>query len=211
MTKNILSIDFDIVMYPCINLYNGDVDGGDNPTELWRDLEDEYGLENYNILKCDMSIVMEIAKVVAYYYKLGKPIYFIDEHQEIVDNLKKEPTYDEDTYNICNVDFHHDLWYRESDFPDILKADEYNCSDWLGYLYLKKKLESFTWLKAPNSDEPEFRSYGGDFDLKTLRIREFNKLYDMNFDEVYMCLSPQWVPDKFRPYYNLIRVMVEGK
>ena len=211
MEKKILSIDFDIIMYPCITLYNGDVDGGDNPTELWRQLEDEYGLENYNILTYDRKVLLEIAKIIAYFHQKGKPIYFINEHQEIVDLLKKTSTWDQDKYNIYNVDFHHDLWYDRSAFSDILKADEYSCANWLGYLYLTKRATGITWLKAPNSEEPEIKAYGGDIPINTLRIREFDKLYDIDFDEIYFCFSPQWVPNKYRIFYDLIQISVEGK
>lgn len=209
MEKKILSIDFDIIMYPCINLYNGDVGGDDNPVDLWRDLEDEYGLENYNILTYDTKVLKEITKLIA--KNKNKPIYFIQEHQEIVDHLKTTEGWNEDTYDVYNVDFHHDFWYRDTDFAEILKQDEYNCSDWLGYLYLTKKASGITWLKAPNSDEPEIRAYGGNVKFNTLRIREFDKLHKIDFDEVYFCFSPQWVPQKYRIFYDIIEIMVKGK
>lgn len=206
MEKKILSIDFDIIMYPCISLYNGDIDGDDNPIELWKQLEDEYGLENYNILTYDASVLLELAKLVSYNKKKGKPIYYIDEHQQIVDKLKKDKDYDESIYDLYNIDFHHDIWYNTEDLIDIQENDKYHCGCWIGYLYLKKKLSNITWLKAPNSDGLEIKAYGGNLDIKTLRIREFDKLYDIDFDEVYLCLSPQWVPQKYKIFYDLIKV-----
>lgn len=209
MEKKILSIDFDIIMYPCINLYNSDVAGDDNPIDLWRDLEDEYGLENYNILTYDTKVLKEITKLIA--HNKNKPVHFIQEHQEIVDHLKSTAGWGEDRYDIYNVDHHHDLWYRDTDFAEILKRDEYNCSDWLGYLYLTKRASNITWLKAPNSIEPEIRSYGGDIKINTLRIREFDKLHKIDFDEIYFCFSPQWVPQKYKIFYDMIQIMIEGK
>jgi hypothetical protein len=209
MEKKILSIDFDIIMYPCINLYNADVDGGDNPIDLWKELEDEYGFENYDILTYDGRVLKEITKLLA--ENKDKPIYFIQEHQEIVDNLKKGAGWGEDRYDVYNVDFHHDLWYRDTDFAEILKQDEYNCSDWLGYLFLTKKLTGLTWLKAPNSDPPEIKAYGSDLELQTLRIREFYKLHEIDFDEIYFCLSPQWIPQKYKIFYDIIKILIEGK
>lgn len=206
MEKKILSIDFDIIMYPCINLYNGDIDGDDNPIELWKQLEEDYQFENYNILTYDTSVLLELAKLIHYNKEQGKPIYYIDEHQHIVDKIKKDNDYDESTYDIYNVDFHHDLWYSAEDILDIKENDGYHCGCWIGYLYFNKKLSSITWLKAPNSDGLELKTYGGTLDLKTLRIREFDKLYDIDFDEVYFCLSPQWVPQKYKIFYDLIKV-----
>ena len=209
MEKKILSIDFDIIMYPCIKLYNGDVDGDDNPTDLWRDLEDEYGLENYNILTYDTKVLKEITKLIS--HNKTKPIHFIQEHQEIIDHLKTTPGWNEDQYDIYNIDFHHDMWYRDTDFADILKQDEYNCSDWLGYLFLTKRASNITWLRAPNSEDLDIKPYGGNIKINTLRIREFYKLYDLNFDEIYFCFSPQWVPQKYRIFYDMIQIMIQEK
>lgn len=209
MEKKILSIDFDIIMYPCIKLYNGDVNGDDNPVDLWRGLEDEYGLENYNILTYDARVLKEITKLIT--INKNKPIHFIQEHQEIVDHLKTTSGWDIDKYDIYNIDFHHDMWYRDTDFADILKKDEYNCSDWLGYLYLTKRTSNVTWLKAPNSEDLSIKAYGGEVKLNTLRIREFYRLNEIDFDEIYFCLSPQWVPQKYKIFYDMIQIMIEGK
>jgi hypothetical protein len=81
MEKKILSIDFDIIMYPCIKLYNADVNGDDNPIDLWGDLENEYGLGNNNILTYDTKVPKEITQLIA--YNKNKPIYFIQEHHFI--------------------------------------------------------------------------------------------------------------------------------
>jgi hypothetical protein len=207
MEKKILSIDFDIVMFPSINLYNDDVDGDDNPIEIWKELEEEYGFEDYDLLKYDASTIMEVAKLMKRFK--DKPIHFIKEHQQVVDILKEQPDYDNCQYHIYNVDHHHDLWYRKSDFKEILEQDKYDCADWLGYLYLKKKTASLTWLKAPNSEDLDIGVYGGDFKLNILKLRDFPKLYDIDFDEVYFCLSPQWIPKKFKIFYDLIQLFTE--
>lgn len=209
MEKTILSIDFDIIMYPCINLYNDDVEGNDDPAILWEELEDEYNLENYDLLSYDAKVLLELGKLI--FENKDKPIYFIDSHEEIVDILKTQPTYQDSKYNLYNVDFHHDLWYRPTDFKEITDKDKYDCSDWLGYLYLTKKIASMTWLKAPNSSMPNIDTYGGDFNLNILKIRDFKKLHEIDFDEVFFCLSPQWVPRKYIVFYDLIRTMVKGE
>lgn len=205
MEKKILSIDFDIIMYPCITLYNGEIDGDDNPIESWRQLEEEYGFESYNMFTYDTKVLKELAKIITYNRKQNKPIYYITEHQQIVDKLKKDKDYDASQYNIYNIDFHHDLWYNDTDIIQIVEDDDYHCGCWIGYLYLKKKLTSLTWLKAPNSDMPEIKTYSNDLQFNTLRIREFEDLYEIDFDEVYFCLSPQWVPQKYKILYDLIK------
>lgn len=207
MEKTILSIDFDIIMHSCITLYNDDVEGNDNPIELWGWLEEEYKLEDYNLLSGDFKTLFEIAKLLN--YNKDKPIYFIDEHQEIIDILQERSEYNTDTYNIYNIDFHHDIWYDEDSPDEILDNDEYTCADWVGYLYLKKKLKQYTWLKAPNSDLLEIPIYGKNFNFNILRLSDFDKLYKINFDEIYVCLSPQWVPEKYHYLYNILELFLE--
>ena len=206
MEKTILSIDFDIIMHPCIDLYNEDVEGSDEPKELWKWLEEEYKLEDYNLLTGDFNILFEIAKLIN--YNKDKPIYFIDEHQEIIDILQERPEYNTDVYKIYNIDFHHDIWYDEDSPNEILYNDEYTCADWVGYLYLKKKLKQYIWLKASNSNLLETPIYGKNFNFKTLGLTDFDKLYRVDFDEIYFCLSPHWVPEKYRKLYDLIKLFL---
>lgn len=202
MQKKILSIDFDIIMYSCIKLYNDKVGGGDNPTQLWQGLENDYNINN--ILTYDWNVVKQIAQLI----KKAKSVHFIQEHQEIVDILKQD--WEEDTYELINIDFHHDLWYRPTDPATLADFDNYNCSNWVGYLLLKNKLvnNTYTWLKAPNSDQPiKFDEI--DLNFQMLSLRDLPSLLKEEFDEVFFCLSPQWVPYKYTKIYELIKIMAE--
>lgn len=75
MQKKILSIDFDIIMYPCIKMYNDKVSGNANPTQLWQGLEHDFNIAN--ILSYDWNLVKYIAQLI----KKNKSIHFIQEHQ----------------------------------------------------------------------------------------------------------------------------------
>lgn len=128
-----------------------------------------------------------------------------------MDILKQsEENWQEDTYELINVDFHHDLWYRQEDLAAMADFDEYNCSNWVGYLLIKNKLKdnTYTWLKAPNSDPP-LRLNDIDCNFEFLTIRDFPSLLEQEFDEVFFCLSPQWVPYKYSKLYELIQLMRE--
>lgn len=204
MVKKILSIDFDIIMYPCIKMYNDKVGGEANSTQLWQGLEND--LDISNILSYDWITLKNIAQLIA----KSKNVHFIKEHQKVVDILKSTAGWSEDTYELTNVDFHHDLWYRQSDLAAITDFDQYNCSDWAGYLLLKNKLVNnhYTWLKAPNSDMPlQFDNI--EYKLDLLKIRDFGSLLEQDFDEVFFCLSPQWVPYKYSKFYDIIQLMYE--
>lgn len=205
MNKKILSIDFDIIMYPCIRLYNEKCAGDCNPTELWNYLNHAYDLDSS--IRYDATVLQNIAKIIKYSVKNGAKLHLIKEHQEIVDSLKTETDFDDTTYSIYNIDFHHDLWYRgDEDKNDIVTFDRYNCTNWLGYLFLKGKTELIEWFKAPNS-EIEMDEIRDVCAIK--RLDEILEMDFTNFSDVYFCLSPQWVPYKYHHLYNLIGELCE--
>lgn len=205
----ILSIDFDIIMYPCIKLYNDKVGGDCNPTELWKFLEEQYDLQNF--VNYDAKYLRKVGQILKAAVEGGAKLVPIQEHQEVVDYLKKTPTYDEDTYEIYNVDFHHDLWYRDNeDKNSITVFDNYNCSNWMGYLLLKEKATECHWICAGNSG-----GYPQLEDRETLkskmRLSDFDTS-DLEFDYVFFCLSPQWVPYQFQHlYYLLVELCGKGE
>lgn len=208
MEKNILSIDLDIIMHPSIDLYNDEVYVNDDPDELWADLEDTYGYERLNILNYDQEVLLNILKLLK--KNQNTPLHFIINHEEIVDQLKETTTYNEDKYNIINIDFHHDMWYNPDDLIDLKNDKEYDCANWLGYLYMQKKLSSIIWVKAPTSSKLDVKVYGKNtIPITTWSIKEFFRLDDMEFDEVYFCFSPQWIPPKYRIIYNAIKTLLE--
>ena len=63
MKKNILSIDLDIIMHPSITLYNDEVEGEDNPEELWNYFETEYHYSENHSLQYDTYTLIEIIKL----------------------------------------------------------------------------------------------------------------------------------------------------
>lgn len=207
----ILSIDFDIIMYPCIKLYNDKVGGDCNPTELWQMLEQQYELQNF--VNYDAKYLLKLAEVIKTAVDNGAKLVPITEHQEIVDYLVKTETYEEDKYDVVNIDFHHDIWYREEDKNSILSFDQYNCSNWLGYLFLKEKTNSIKWACAGNSGG--FPTYTKDDEMvniidERVRLLEWNdKVNDVDY--VFLCLSPQWVPYKFHHLYQLLIKLCSSK
>ena len=161
MIKNILSIDFDYIMYPCIRLYNDMAAGGENSTAIWYNIENNRGVDE-KFLSYDATTYKTIVKLVKFITERypNVKLYPIKEHEEIVDNLKKLPNYDESKFNITNIDFHHDIMYRPQDRAQMINFKKYNCSNWAGYLILNDKIENYTWIKAPNSDMYDHRLDG---------------------------------------------------
>ena len=218
MTKNILSIDIDYIMFPCIKLYNDMSSGGENPTVIWDNIEHHRGVDD-KFLSYDPESLTNIFKLLKDINTCAtKPIkkIAIIEHHNIIDILNKDEKLEHESliegttesykYNIVNIDFHHDIMYRPQDRNNIINFNKYNCSNWVGYLILKDKIENYTWVKAPNSDLYS-HDLDGKYDIKfnTLSMRESITEYNNNFEYIFLCLSPQWFPYK---YQHLFRVLL---
>ncbi len=195
-TLKILSVDFDYIMYPCIKLYNSHVSGAENQAVTWERLEQLLEIDKYLCYDAD---ALKMISGVILKNVMGKAVFFpVTDHEEIVDILKKDNGYPSTKFDIVNIDFHHDMYYREEDIAEIKDFGQYNCSDWLGYLYFTGKLESCHWFKAPNSD-----IYNGKAEIKISSKKDIGNLGN-NFDMVFLCLSPQWVPYKYHHLYELL-------
>lgn len=206
--RKILSIDFDIIMYPCIKLYNDKVSGDANPTQLWEYLDMEHDIQEF--ICYDAKTLLSLAVLIKTAMRNGAKLHLITEHQEIVDKLKADENYDEETFIISNIDFHHDIWYRPEDKNMLVTFEEYNCSNWLGLLYLHNKTEGIHWIKAANSPmfaDPDHNP--SEIFTSVTNLSEFMANTDYEFDDIYFCLSPQWVPYKFHHLYTLITALVE--
>lgn len=205
--RKILSIDFDIIMYPCIKLYNDKVGGEANPTQLWEYLAAEHDIQEF--ICYDAKTLLMLATLIKTAVDKGAKLHLITEHQEIVDQLKKDENYDEETFTIHNIDFHHDIWYRPDDKNLLVTFEDYNCSNWLGLLYLHNKTEAIHWIKAANSamfGDPDYNA--SDIFTSITNLNDFMDNTDFQFDDIYFCLSPQWVPYKFHHLYSLISTLV---
>lgn len=205
----ILSIDFDIIMYPCIKMYNPYSTGDANPTELWKHFEAVYNFNEANVYY-DAKVLMDIARLIVENVKNGARFIPIESHDTIVNLLKNQTEIYDDPemkYHIFNIDFHHDVSYTRDSLNMISTFDKYNCTDWLAYLELKDKLVQLDWVKAPNSElpAPEMQ-YIID---NVIPIRNISTL-PVDCDEVYFCLSPQWVHPKYYHLFHLITHMIDG-
>lgn len=189
----VLSIDFDYIMAPCIKLYNDLCGGKENPTVVWNHIEHERNIEPF--LHYDADSLLKIAMIIKENVKNGAKLIPINEHQEIIKYLS------DCRVELTNIDFHHDVIYNINELSEITDMHKYNCANWVYYLYSNNQLESYTWLKAPQSDMLNFDT---DFKIdKILTKSDFGQL-NYDFDLVFFCLSPQWVPYKFHHLYNLI-------
>ena len=195
----ILSIDFDAIMFPCIRLYNEYCYGNENATTIWRQLEFDRDINQY--LSYDANVYKNIGKIIFKNIKNGAKLIPIQEHQMLVDHLKKYDLLDLQ-FDITNIDYHHDIAYNRNSFVEM-EFDNYTCADWAGYLMTLNPETTLTWVRCPgsspyNEDIKEFTN--------TITIKRIDEIIDLDddYDLIYFCLSPQWVPYVYHHLYDLL-------
>jgi len=185
----VLSIDFDIIMAPCINLYNNMSGEGENAQVNWEKIFYERQLEKF--LCYDSKILTDLFKLL----KQQKCEFkFIDSHADIVPFINGP-------CDLTNIDFHHDIWYNKES-TERYADEEYTCANWVGYLGYKKLLNTYYWIKAGNS-----QPFQGNFEVPWEKDNTDRIPYLGLFDKVIICFSPNWVPYKYRHLYDLIKVV----
>ena len=195
----ILSIDFDAIMFPCIRLYNEHCYGNENATTIWRQLEFECDIQQY--LSYDANVYKSIGQVIFRNIKNGAKLIPIEEHQMLVDHLKKRDFLDLQ-FDITNIDYHHDIAYHRNSFVEM-EFGNYSCADWAGYLLTLDPENTLTWIRCPGSSpyDENIKEFSNTITIK--RIDEIANLDD-DYDLIYFCLSPQWVPYIYHHLYDLI-------
>ena len=210
--QSLLSIDFDYIMNPCINLYNQYSHGDGNPTIIWERLFQDLDLKDH--LSYDAKALKDISMIMTRSVLGGAKFVAIDSNEKIVDDLKKSKDYEESIYDIINIDFHHDIIYNRDDLADIFNRGDYTCANWAMYLMVNDKINVYTWVKAPNSklfDESIIKDALNenylDKHVNILRQRDIKKIY-IPFDKVYLCKSEQWVPYQYIHLYDTLCSML---
>lgn len=198
---NILSIDFDIIMAPDINLYNNLVspseDGMRNITKL---AEDHPLLQG---CRADLGHYQRIVEILMnVIYGMGVEDIRISYSHEDIKNVLNDLS----NVTVYNIDHHHDLGY-----PNFNNVEESGCTcaNW-GDFYLKNgTIGKLVWLKNNNSEMHE--DYQNDSRVKFINFGDFDfKKNSVHFDKLFMCLSPEWVPEMYHPLFYTLLDMINN-
>lgn len=193
---NILSIDFDIIMQPDIQLYNYNISKNTNSVD---DMINKYPMlsacrVNFDIYSKIVLFLMEIVNTIDI-----DNIRIAYSHDDIKNLLNSC----EDGNIVYNIDHHHDLGY-----PHRNKCDETN---WAGYFLNNNKIKKYIWLNNKNSE------YGqNELSDDRIKIIEFNKINDLksffpSFDKLFICLSPEWIVKDYKKLFFLLLDLINQK
>ena len=186
--KNIVTIDFDIIMGPSIELYNSLV-----PRKQWEELGE---IPQIRTLSADLTLY---SRLTEYILKIKKQIssqhiHFLLDHEDVSFFIQPE-----EEVIIYNIDHHHDCGYDQHK-----KYDKMTCANWVYFIHEFASKVEYNWICNINSDLPcdeedsiktliQNQYFIGSFNLDQLPIP----------DELVIVLSPQWVPPNIQPLFTL--------
>lgn len=192
--KTILSIDFDVIMNPSIELYNS-LPGN------WDDRIKRF--PNLNALIFDsmmyQKLIQYIIEIVPHMDK--DKIHFVESHDQIISFINKD-----EEINLINIDHHHDWCYKLEDFNKKIEKSELNCGNWLKYLFDNEyQINIYEWIHGNNSMKINEKSNFGIKLFKDKKIEELT-IYDFpkDIDELVICLSPEFVPIYYHSLYLIL-------
>lgn len=202
----VLSIDLDYIMFPTEHLFGGTA-WSNNPMPRWQMFYHrlEYSEED---LFYDESRLHYLKNIFKSSIKKCKNVKFGYEHDDIIYYLK-----DCTKIDLINIDHHNDFIMGDYDFYDddcsenpdldninleyyhIVKFDKVDEGSWIGWLNAKGKLNSLKWIGNNNS----VNEVTNEFIKSSLKDYKFitNMDYDFGdyeFDLIFVCLSPQYIP-----------------
>lgn len=225
--KNVLSIDVDYVMAPCIQLYNHYVGTildclkeefgpepepfyGSHLKEFWQWLNEDLFCDRYYIF--DQTKFEEVSDLLADKASClsDSRIYFGKEHDSILTFLCGNMENANVKFNVYNVDHHHDIYYQDTARAEIERFAYANITDWVWYLYDFGLINNYYWISNIESMEPSLLEDSCDL-FKTLHsIKSVSELKDIKFDYIFVCKSEYYVPPKYHFLFDTLKERVES-
>lgn len=185
--KNILSIDFDIIMAPSIELYNNKVPQSDWEESL---LQDPY----FQLATADLIHYHRLTYYLLYLTTIlpKEKIHFVFDHEQIAFKLAQTP---EEKYVITNIDHHHDIAYHDNEIEFIQGPP--SCANWAKWLIDRNMVHRYRWINNYNS-APVYKKELEPLINTIIDFREFNFDNQTDPDEVFIVMSPPWVPPMYQ-------------
>lgn len=217
MTYKVLSIDLDFIMGPSIEVYS-DAFFDEDPMVRWSHL---YKFTDFTegMFRCDQDAVLYCFDKFTKALKNCSNVGFGYEHDEILYHLR-----DKKDIDIINIDHHDDIFCY--DFNDELPEDNLELEweamtkfgrvhegNWGAWLHWKDKLKKFTWITNGNSknlDKNEFNEnlLGAKYNTFTRDMFDEWDKYE-KFDYIFICLSPQYMPQPHWHYFTMFMMAYE--
>jgi len=211
--KNVLSIDMDYIMGPCIELYNNLIGQAPyneySPEDFWEKLNEFLNIQQF--LTYDEQKLLFLVKVFskAIANVPSERILFAIEHDMILNLLCTAQASAEERFEIYNLDHHHDIYYDGRQRDEAERFSFASPANWVYYLGTNNKIEEYHWLRNKNSAMFPIEEQKDLFFPVDLNTPE-EKLEGITFDYVFVCLSKKYYPVKFQQYFDMLVLIAEG-
>ena len=198
---NIVTIDFDIIMHWSLNIYNDFVSDEENISSILSKNK------NANFIPhVDLGLYYYLTQfIIKCIKKLPKDhIFFIDDHDGVVDLFDTNLIKPMENFTIFNIDFHHDIAYDEDDIKN--KINDLDCSNWVKYIYehYKHYFNQYIWINSEES--ADYDDYHSFFSKKMIihNINQYNlDALVQSADVLFICKSEEWVPTEQQFLYDV--------
>jgi len=191
---NILSVDFDWIMSPSIDLYNSKAADNLNVDISCPATRNVTLRPDYNQYKQLFIYLQNITNKI----NDPKKVIFCDKHREIETCIKDKWKLDIPLH-VYNIDHHHDCGY-ELTLQDTLK-DGLHSGNWAVAI---DNIKKYTWIGNANSETLTLTDEKIKHFNEFMMVNDINAINYINFDYVFVCLSPGWVPQDLWPLYDIL-------
>jgi len=177
--NEILSIDLDFILEPCINLYNDLINNKIPKQKVWNDIEKKRSISRH--IQYDLNRLNFIKEL----FNFNCPYYFGNDHSSIINAIAKNndlifPL------NIYNIDHHHDIHYNKEQEDDCFLLNIAECGNWVGYLNAHDIINKYYWIRNENSSDfmgdrltaPVIEElYFNNYTIESLLNKKFSMVY----------------------------------
>lgn len=196
-------------MAPSINLYNNQI--YENGEDFWPNWTQAApgaillpDLHKYSLLCGFLGDHVETLQSI-------NDFYVCDSHKEMITKVHDWVS-NNTTFNICNIDHHHDTGYRNGSddytWQDIINNP--GCGNWVSVLSeeYKQRFMSYVWLANENSD---MNLLNGVIEHLTVYhpTTDIYELAPLQFNKVFICRSMSWVPPEYRYLFDAMVFLLE--
>ena len=203
--KHILSIDFDWIMRPDIELYNNYCGASHDLRdleEMWKFVAHKTQYKSFHCSEEQLADLMLFTKKITQFLPQDH-IHFILHHDEVLDILNSKGI--DEKIILTNIDHHHDFGYRRND--DEKPFDKFaTVANWVKCLYNEQRLERYIWVGNENSDgiKPMEEKLQNQFTFFT----NLRPIEQYKYDEVIICFSQEWIPPNVRPLFYVFKEFI---
>ena len=213
----VLSIDLDYIVDSKFEIYDDKLFNSncfvrwENYFEFFPFSEEDLKINESNLIYCYSTFLKSI--------KNCDKVSFGYDHDSILYDIA-----DSDNIDIINIDHHDDFFhgfYRtmsdDLDFTNRLEyrnLSEYNSvseGNWGAWLNSKGKLNSFTWIGNHYSENKIRNEINQNYckNYNNFEKEDYN-FKDYNFDRIFVCLSPSYLPKNHWHYFSMFIIAYEN-